>query len=234
MGRVREPKRGSGADEADASAAVAVGDRPSQLDSLARLAIARAAPVRFGIAESVAEREAVFRLRHRAVMERGWAAPEELPDGIEREADDERAVLIGGWLGEELVAAARLIFPAPGQRLPVEAVYDLVVEPPGQVVHVDRVTVARAHSDPASRVLFGLIGRCWLEMRGRGFQVGAGIESAGTIRLYRRLGFEATILGPAQRYWDEERYPVRFDPVDAVTAIRTRHAAAIDELTRRE
>jgi hypothetical protein len=45
-----------------------------------------------------------------------------------------------------------------------------------------------------------------------------GIESAGMIRLYRRLGFEATIIGPAQRYWDEERYPVRFDPVDAVTA----------------
>jgi len=223
----------SGRDETDTGLPVDRGDRAAQLDQLARLAIARVAPVRYEVARSAAAREAVYRLRHRAVVERGWAAPDDLSDGLERDGDDERAVLIGGWDGEDLVAAARMIFPAPARRLPVEAIYDLVVEPDGQVVHVDRVTVARVHSDPGSRVLLGLIGRCWLEMRERGYHVWAGIDSAGTIRLYRRLGFGVTILGPAQRYWDEDRYPVRFDPTAAVATIRGRHAAAIDELTRR-
>jgi hypothetical protein len=89
--RVPRPMRGWRSDEKEATAAVADVDPPAQLDHLAHLAIVRAAPVRFGVAGSVAERETVFRLRHRAVMERGWAAPEDLPDGLEREADDERA-----------------------------------------------------------------------------------------------------------------------------------------------
>ncbi|HEY7036857.1 MAG TPA: hypothetical protein VH482_36350 [Thermomicrobiales bacterium] len=218
-----------------------LGDPPStaereplaQLDELARLAIARVAPVRYGVAGSTAAREAVFRLRHRAVVERGWAAPDDLPDGLERDADDERAVLIGGWRGEELVAAARLIFPVPGRRLPVEAVFDLVVEPCGQIVHVDRVTVARAHSDPGSRVLLGLIGRCWLEMRERGFRLGAGIESPGVIRLFRLVGLDVTVLGPARRYWDEDRYPIRFDPTTAMTTIRSRRAPVASGPTHR-
>jgi hypothetical protein len=226
--------QGRGQDETDTAPADAVDHRRANLDHLARLAIARVAPVRYGVAGSDSAREAVYRLRHRAVVERGWATPDDLCGGLERDEDDERAVLIGGWDGDELVAAARLIFPAPARRLPVEAVYDLVVEPRGQVVHVDRVTVARERSDSGSRVLLGLIGRCWLEMREHGFHVCAGIDSAGTIRLYRRLGFAVTVLGPARRYWDEERYPVRFDPTAEVATIRGRHVAAIDELTRRE
>jgi hypothetical protein len=184
-----------------------------RLDALAESYLARLAPIRFATALSEADRNDVFHLRYRAVIARGWARPCDFPDSLERDADDDRSVLIGGWDGPTPVAAARMIFPVVGERLPIETIFDIDVEPRGRVVHVDRITVDRSHSDHASRFLLGLIARCWLEMRSSGFHIWAGIDSPGMLRLYRRLGFEMTILGPARRYWDEDRFPVRFDPV---------------------
>jgi len=192
----------------------------ARLERIATALLARRNSIRYDVTRTMDEREEVFRLRYRAVIERGWATPQDLPNGLERDADDERAVLIGAWNGADAVAAARMIFPEPGQRLPVESLFDLVVEPAGHVVHVDRITVARSAGDRASRLLIGLIARCWLEMRARGYHVWAGIDSPGSLRLYRRLGFEMTVLGPPRRYWSEERFPVRFDPTDGVRHLR--------------
>jgi N-acyl-L-homoserine lactone synthetase len=183
-----------------------------RFDELARRILARTAPVRYRTATSAAERAAIFRLRYQAVIDRGWARPDDLPDGLERDEDDDRALLVGGWDGKTLVAAARLIFPASGIRLPVERVFGVEVAPRDRVAHVDRITVARARSDAGSRLLVGLIAATWLEMRAHGAHVWVGIDSPGTLRLYRRIGFAMTILGPPRRYWDEDRYPVRFDP----------------------
>jgi hypothetical protein len=187
-------------------------DDLAALDSVTARLVARAAPIRYAIAATEDERRDVFRLRYRAVIDRGWARPEDLPDGLERDADDDRAVLVGAWDGTSPVAAARLIFPSADAQLPVEALFGLIVEPRGRVVHVDRITVDHARGDRDSRLLLGLVSFCWLEIRKRGFRICAGIDSPSIMRYYRRLGLEMTILGPPRSYWGEERFPVRFDP----------------------
>jgi hypothetical protein len=186
------------------------------LDDVAGMLLARLHPIRYSVASTGQQREEAFRLRYRAVVRRGWAEPHEMPDGLERDADDGRAVLIGGWDGADAVATARLIFPHPDHRLPVESTFDIAVEPIGRVVNVDRITVDRPSSDAGSRLLLGLLACCWLEIRQRGYHIWAGIDSPGAIRLYRRLGFETTVLGPARTYWGEQRFPVRFDPTSGV------------------
>jgi hypothetical protein len=186
------------------------------LDDVAAALVARVLPIRCAVASTEGQREETFRLRYRAVVDRGWARPVDLPVGLERDADDERAILVGAWEGTNLLATARMIFPDPAYRLPVESAFDLVVEPVGRVVSVDRITVDRSFSDAGSRLLLGLVAFCWLESRKRGFQIWAGTHSPGAIRLYRRLGFEVTILGPSRVHWGEERFPVRFDPTSGI------------------
>ncbi len=186
------------------------------LDDIATSLVARVLPIRCAVALTEQERHDTFRLRYRAVVDRGWARPDDLPDGFERDADDERAVLVGAWQGTNLVATARMIFPVPAHRLPVESTFDITVEPVGRVVNVDRITVDRPFSDTGSRLLLGLLACCWLEMRKRGFHIWAGTDSPGAIRLYRRLGFATTVLGPPRTYWGEERFPVRFDPTSGI------------------
>jgi hypothetical protein len=191
----------------------------SRLDALAESYRVGLAPIRFAVAATAADRDAVYRLRCRAVIDRGWGRPDDFPDGRERDGDDDRAVFVAAWEGSRIVGAARIIYPTAGERLPVEALYGINVEPQGCVVQVDRVTVDRSLRDRRSRVLLGLVTSCWLEMRQHGFHVWAGIVSQGMFRLYRGLGFEATILAPPRRFWGEGRLPVRFDPVGVADAI---------------
>lgn len=208
---------------------------PTPTDPIARLAavaealVRGSAPARFAVARTEDERAAIFRLRHRVVMERGWARPEELPDGVERDRWDSEALHVGGFLDGELVACARLVLPRAGHRLPVEEVFDLTVAPFGRVVHVDRLVVARRVTDPGHRVLMGLMARCWLEAHARDCHVWTGIDSRLTTRLYRAIGFEVEILGPSQRYWSEERFPVRFDTVAAAEVIAAVWDRALDQ-----
>ena len=174
--------------------------------------IDRSAPVRWGIADSPAAREAVWRLRAEAVLERGWATPDELPDGMERDDEDDRAVYIVGWDGEKLAATGRLIFPIPGVPLPTEKHFDVAAEPRGLVVNLDRMVVARSHSARDHRLLKALLGQCWLETRAQGFHLLLGVLTPAMIRLYQRIGWQVTVLGPPRLFWGEERLPVRFDP----------------------
>ena len=69
----------------------------AELDRLATTLRHRAAPVRFALAETVSEREAIFRLRHDVVLERRWTEPKAMPDGLERDADDDHACFVAGW-----------------------------------------------------------------------------------------------------------------------------------------
>jgi N-acyl-L-homoserine lactone synthetase len=189
----------------------------TRLDALAPVLVERAAPVRFAIASSRAQREAVWRLRATAVIEHGWMAPDAFPDGMERDRFDDCAELVAGWDGDTLVATARLVFPTPGKPLPTEDAFGVVAQPRGQVVNLDRLTVARASSDASHRVLIGLVARCWQELRARGYHLWIGVDTPGMIRLYRRLGWHVTPLGPARPYWGAERIPCRFDPVGGIT-----------------
>lgn len=181
------------------------------LDAIAGRLLATMAPLRFAVAATDADRRATFRLRYEAVLRRGWADPAAFPDGLERDEYDDVAVHLGGWEGDKLVATGRIVFPSPGLRLPTEAAFDLVIEPVGTAANVDRMTIAASHSDVEHRLLLGLLGATWREVRLRGFHIWVGIHSPAMFRLYRRLGLTMEILGPPRLHWGEERYPVRFD-----------------------
>jgi N-acyl-L-homoserine lactone synthetase len=219
-----------------------MGDNPSRnerddlatLDGMAQALIERAAPIRFGIAQTPAEQEAVYRLRYQVVIAQGWGTPAEFPDEIERDADDERAVHLAGWDGAALAATARLIFPAPDRRLPTEEVFGVEAGPRGRVVNVDRLAIDAAHSDHRHRLMLRVLAHIWLTARAGGCDTWVGIDSPGMIRLYRVLGFEGTVLAPPRRFWGEDRVPFRFDGAAAAPAVIARWAAAIAAERRAE
>src|SRR3989304_5818130 len=105
----------------------------ARTDALAAQLIARAAPLMFSVAQSRAEREAVYRLRYSIVVEKGWARPADFPDGVERDAYDDTAVQVVAWDDDTLAAATRLVPTAPGHPLPTEEAFGLKIEPRTQM-----------------------------------------------------------------------------------------------------
>lgn len=193
-------------DRADRHAALAL------MDSLAELIVRRAAALRFDLAHSESDCEAVFRLRNQIVLALGWGHPDSR-DGLEYDSYDDRAVHVVAWAGPILAATARLVLPREDALLPTEKAFEIEVTPWGQVVDWGRVAVVPGHQSPGHRVLWGLLGRSWLEMRARGYSHICGVLNPKIIGLYHRMGLEFELLAPTRRYWTEERHPVRFDVV---------------------
>ena len=183
-------------------------------DGLSRQLITRAAPIRFTVADREKELRAVFALRHQTVVEEGWATNDETTDGLERDEYDDHASQVAAWDGDVLAGTLRVVFPRPDLPLPVEKSHGLVVEPHGEVVGAGRVIVARPYRHQGHTVLGGLSATAWLLMRQRGFRWAAGTATKEILDLFRRLGFEVTILGEAQTHWGEERYPIRMGAPD--------------------
>src|SRR4051812_17034093 len=104
----------------------------TRMDVLDPQLVALPAPLRFKVARTPAELEAVYRLRYRIAIARGWARPEQFPDGLEHDAYDARAVSIAAWDDGSLVAAARIVLPVPGELLPTEVAFGLEIEPRGR------------------------------------------------------------------------------------------------------
>jgi N-acyl-L-homoserine lactone synthetase len=182
------------------------------IDRLARQAISRVAPIRLGVAQTEAERQAAYRLRYEAVISRGWMTPQEMPDEIEYDRYDDQAVHIVGYDGEMLATTARIIFPRPGQVLPTEAAFGIRIEPRGKVVDAGRFVVARNYSGIEHRMLSVLLAQTWLIVRQQGYaRVCAAFASKAMIRVYRQMGFQVTLLGEERFYWGEMRFPVLFD-----------------------
>jgi N-acyl-L-homoserine lactone synthetase len=184
---------------------------------LADRIVAGVAPVQFRLAATVAEREATYRLRAKVVLKYGWKTAAELGGDQERDEYDDRALHLAGWRDDRLVATGRLIPPAPGKLLPVEAAHNLIVEPRGRVVHIDRLVVDPAVRDRGHRLFIGVLVAAARETLYLGHDVCCGIESRSMIRLMRLIGLPVTILGPALPYWGAERFPVRFDLRDALS-----------------
>lgn len=188
-------------------------DGLAALDRLSERLIAIAPPVRVAVAGRRADREAAYALRFRQVVADGWAPAKRFPDGLERDAHDADAVQVCAWEGDELVGTLRLVLPVPGRLLPVEEAFGLRVEPAGAVAEAGRLVIDPAHrGDAAHRVWGALFARAWLTMRGRGLSVLAGAATLSMIERLRALGLPFEVLGPARRFWGEERHPVRLDP----------------------
>lgn len=183
-------------------------------DALSRWLIARAHAIKFTIAATPAELDAVFRLRYEIVTEHGWLPPDDLTEPTESDEYDEQALQIAAWDGGNLAGTLRLIPPQHDRPLPVETAYGLVVEPRGEVMGAGRVIVARPYRDAEHRVLGGLSGTAWLLMREHGFRWAAGTATREILDLFDHLGFEVVVLGDPQTYWGEERYPIRMGAAD--------------------
>jgi N-acyl-L-homoserine lactone synthetase len=164
--------------------------------------------VEFRTARSASEREAVFRLRHRVAVESEWITPETIPDGLERDHFDDVAIHIAGWDGESLAATVRLVLPAPGERLPTEEAFDILIHGRDSVADWGRIAVAPEYRDEKHRVFWGLMFAAWLEGRLRGYHRVAGISSQGMIDRYREAGMTITVLGEPKWHWGELRYPM--------------------------
>jgi putative hemolysin len=183
------------------------------LDRLSERLLADAPALRVAVAATDVEREATYRLRYEHVIGAGWAGPEALAGGLERDGHDATALHIGAWDGDALAGTLRLVLPAPDRRLPVEAAFDLDIEPKGAVAEAGRLVVAAAYrGDPAHRIWGALFARAWLSLRGHGLAVLAGAASAPMIERLRALGLPFEILAPARPHWGEDRHAVRLDP----------------------
>ncbi len=186
---------------------------------LADRIVARVAPVQFRLAATDAERESTFRLRAAIVLKYGWKTAAELGGDRERDEYDYRALLLAGWRDDRLVATGRIIPPAPGKLLPVESAHNLIVEPRGRAVQIDRLVVDPAVRYRGHHLFFGLLAAAARETLYLGYDTFCGFESRSMIRLMRLIGLPVTILGPALPYWGEERFPARFDLRDALSPL---------------
>ena len=201
------------------------------MDGLADALISAAAPVGLNIARTETERRALYRLRYRAALGRGWADVADLPDRLERDAYDDRATHVGGWHDGSAVACARVLFPIPGAMLPVEEVFGLELKPHAQVAHFDRFCIAREYGDGRDRLLLALLAYCWLLIRRRGLVVSAGITSRAMLRIYQSLGLNVVQLAPPRRYWGEQRVPILFNGRDPGSLAGVRRALETAKVT---
>jgi N-acyl-L-homoserine lactone synthetase len=189
-------------------------------DRLARQLVAQAVPVRFAPATSEAEKRAVYALRHRIVLEEGWVESDALPDGIEKDTYDDRALHLAGWDGSVLAATARLVFPSDGCRLPTEEAFAIDVRPWGRVVDLGRGLVTRPYRHRDHRTFLGLLATAWLESHARDFVRLCGATTTVLIERFRAMGFDVDVLGPSRLWWGEERFPILIDAErSAMTAL---------------
>ena len=199
-------------------------DTSSRLGQVARTLIDRASPAVIRVARNEAEVVAVQRLRGRAIVERGWAQADDLVDDREVSEGDDRAVHLVALFEDEPVGTCRMIFSDYDRPLPVEAL-ETWAAIPRPVVELGRVVVVPGHGFSQHALTAGLIGAAWLEITARDHQRICGTATVAMLRLYRRLGFLLTVIGPPAVIAGEERYPVLFEPNPETTAaITARHS----------
>ena len=176
------------------------------LDDLVARLLARS-PFVYRLAADDAELETAYRIRGEVVVAQGWRPRAELPDGLERDEYDDRALHVLGWDGDTPMSTGRVVLP-PG--LPTEDACELVVAPPGEVVDVGRMCVLPSHQGLEHAAFIGLMCRLYLEMRAHGYAVACVMMTSRAQVLVRHLGLQIEALGPARTYWNEPRTPVRF------------------------
>jgi N-acyl-L-homoserine lactone synthetase len=177
-------------------------------DAVAASLLAWLAPLRFTEAEDEGEREACYRLRHRAVLDAGMEAPTALSRGRERDEFDADAVQVLGWDGTRPVATCRLVFPSPLRGLPLESTFGEIAPDASQTVEWGRVSVDPQLRGEGGRILMGLAARGWLSMRSRGLSTAIGVTTGRLVALLRALGFPIVVIGPSRPHWGIERVPI--------------------------
>ena len=176
-------------------------------------------PLRFDEAASESERREAYRLRYRAVVERGMATADRFPDGLESDAHDAGAVQVVGWDGDQAVATCRLVFDQSGRPFPLETEFALTLPSRERTVEWGRVTIDSGRRGEGHRLIMGLAARGWMAMEARGATVAIGVTPERLVVFLNTLGFPLTVLGPPRMYWGEERVPVRCEGARAAAAL---------------
>jgi hypothetical protein len=191
-----------------------VSERGVHLDALVERLLALS-PFDYRLARTPEEHLEAFRLRGQAVLAQGWCSPEELPDGIECDDYDSRAIHVVGWDGDIPMSTGRIVLP-PG--LPTEEACQIVVEPAGNVADVGRMCVAPSHQSREHAAFVGLMCRLYQVVRAQGYDIACGMMTPPARSLVRHLGLHLEVLGPERPYWNQSRAPVRFTLTSAVPA----------------
>jgi N-acyl-L-homoserine lactone synthetase len=187
-------------------------DAAKYWDDLTTQFMALSPDVRFAVAETPQEQEAVFRARYAEVVRRGWATAEDMPGGIERDEYDERAALLVGWHGDRMIMVGRLVFPSADGLLPTEASFNLKIEPHKQLVDAGRgLRLQPDLRDEAHTLFMGLMSFAWQVMRGRGYTHVCAAMSERMLGMYQMMGIHWDVLADPRPYWGEMRYPCKFD-----------------------
>lgn len=182
----------------------------AELAELAGRALDALAPLRFGLAVDDAERDEVLRMRAACVVAEGWARPEDFPDGREHDEYDAGATFVVCRDGAALAGSMRIVAPAAGRPLPAERAFGIRARPPGRVADVGRVVVAPGRrAGQSHRILGGLCARGWLEVSTLGFDRVISGATPELVELYRAIGLQVTVLGPAREHWGARRVPVQ-------------------------
>ena len=164
----------------------------------------------FGRASGAEERREVFALRAAAVIEAGWAEPDDLPGGLEQDELDARRDAPGGRRPDGHVVGTLRVAWDPGDveaQLRVHEV-DLPVE--GTMI-LGRLVVDRPWRPRSREVTVGLYGelvRLALEV---GVRRGVSFVTESAIRWYRLGGIPLKVVGPAREVTGAPRSPAVFD-----------------------
>ena len=164
---------------------------------------------------------ATHRARYATAVEMGWAPAESMPDGMERDADDDRAVVLVCRDGTGIAGSARLVVPVPGRPLPTER--DFGLEAIHGATDLGRLVIGPEHRGMRSPlVIMGLFARAWLETRALGLHRIVASAPSELVELYRTLGVRLTELGPPWHHWGAERVPVELSGVGTAPPSPTR------------
>lgn len=221
MGRALPVAEGRARPQALTGVADCVPDPLARHDATARALVELAAPATFRLATNDADVVAAQGLRGQAVLEQGWATADTLNEGLEQDADDDRATHLLAFRGRTLIGTCRLIYSEEGRLLPME--HTAGIRLPQAAVEVGRVVIIDSTGRDQRAITAGLIARAWLELRARGQCRICGTVSAPMLRLLRRMGFLVRIVGPQVTTFGEDRCPVLFEPEPATATLIARY-----------
>jgi N-acyl-L-homoserine lactone synthetase len=165
----------------------------------------------FGLAETEADRQAVFRLRCAAIVESGWIEREAYPDGVESDEDDDEAVLVVARVAGEIVGTIRVIVePSRVEKLLEEALIARRFSP-DDTLFCGRLTVERTNRFRSWEVILGLYAQVVRIALERGAVRLISFAAENAIRYQRFRGVPLKIAGPPRIDTGVLRWPVVFD-----------------------
>lgn len=194
----------------------------TDLDAIADRLLASIAPLRIGPTVDTDDLDTMYCLRGAEVIERGWAPPEDLPDGRDRDEYDAEAVQFAVRHDDQVVGTCRVLLPTHHRLLPIEREFGLQLEPKGRVVQWSRLVLQqRYRGDPQHRLAMACYGAMYLETARRGYTAFAGVMSKPLLEIFRGMGVTIEVLAEPRLVEGEMRYPAMSSPSMFATGLAT-------------